>query len=76
MANTDKFVHPTIPKLDDHFDRWSMLMENFLRSKNMWNLLDEGIQTPNGSIAACDTQKKGVEDAPHKKESKKPNSKI
>nr|GMD78316.1 Retrovirus-related Pol polyprotein from transposon TNT 1-94 [Ipomoea batatas] len=33
---TENFVQPTIPRFDDHYDYWSMLMENFLRSKELW----------------------------------------
>ncbi|GJW63898.1 ARID DNA-binding domain-containing protein [Tanacetum coccineum] len=40
MENFDKFVQPAIPKFDGHFDHWSLLMENFLRSKEMWGLVE------------------------------------
>jgi hypothetical protein len=35
MANdsNNNFIQPSIPRFDGHFDHWSMLMENFLRSK-------------------------------------------
>ncbi|KAI9157025.1 hypothetical protein LWI28_015633 [Acer negundo] len=36
-----KFVQPAIPKFDGHY--WSMLMENFLRSKEYWSLVEDGI---------------------------------
>jgi len=29
----ENFVQPVIPRCDGHYDHWSMLMENFLRSK-------------------------------------------
>ena len=32
-----------IPKLDGHYDHWCMLMENFLHSKEYWNLIEQGI---------------------------------
>ena len=32
-AESSNFVQPAIPKFDGHYDHWSMLMENFLRSK-------------------------------------------
>nr|GEW61990.1 retrovirus-related Pol polyprotein from transposon TNT 1-94 [Tanacetum cinerariifolium] len=34
------FVQAAIPKFDGHFDHWSMLMENFLRSKEYWGLVE------------------------------------
>ncbi|KAI5383484.1 hypothetical protein KIW84_070748 [Lathyrus oleraceus] len=43
MATFEKFV---TPRFDGHYDHWSMLMENFLRSKEMWNLVDEGVPAP------------------------------
>ncbi|RDX75458.1 hypothetical protein CR513_44656, partial [Mucuna pruriens] len=34
MTNTDSnFVQHAILKLNEHYDHWAMLMENFLRSK-------------------------------------------
>ncbi|XP_017428779.1 uncharacterized protein LOC108336842 [Vigna angularis] len=39
----EKFVQPAIPKFDGHYEFWSMTMENFLRSKEMWQIIQEGI---------------------------------
>jgi len=33
------------PEFDGHYDHWSMLMENFLRSIDMWNLVSVGISS-------------------------------
>jgi hypothetical protein len=33
MASKNNFVQPAIPRFNGHYDHWSMLMENFLRSK-------------------------------------------
>lgn len=61
---TEKFVQPSIPKLDGYYDYWSMTMENFLRSKEMWSLVDEGIPVPaTGTAAASEAQRKLVEEA-------------
>ena len=38
MAVENNFIQPAIPKFDGHYDHWSMLMENFLRSKEYWSL--------------------------------------
>ncbi|RXH75624.1 hypothetical protein DVH24_039323 [Malus domestica] len=43
MAYENSFVQPAIPRLDGLYDHWSMLMENFLRSKEYWNLVEVGI---------------------------------
>nr|CAN77603.1 hypothetical protein VITISV_006917 [Vitis vinifera] len=32
-----------VPKFDGHYDHWAMLMENFLRSKEYWGLVENGI---------------------------------
>ncbi|KAI5415376.1 hypothetical protein KIW84_040718 [Lathyrus oleraceus] len=60
MATFEKFV---TPRLDGHYNHWSMLMENFLRSKEMWNLVDEGITSPAiGTSSASEAQRKSVEE--------------
>ncbi|MCI56464.1 homeobox-leucine zipper protein HDG8-like, partial [Trifolium medium] len=45
MAESDSngFVQSTIPKFDGHYDHWAMLMQNFLRSKEYWGLIENGI---------------------------------
>ncbi|XP_047148976.1 uncharacterized protein LOC124821163 [Vigna umbellata] len=42
---TPKFVQPAISKFDGHYDFWTMTMENFLRSKELWSLVEVGIPT-------------------------------
>ncbi|KAK2451463.1 putative mitochondrial protein [Trifolium repens] len=37
------FVQPAIPKFDGYYEHWSMLMENLLRSKEYWNLIENGV---------------------------------
>ena len=37
------FVQPAVPKFDGHYDHWVMPMENFLRSKEYWGLVENGI---------------------------------
>lgn len=44
MAAEISYAQVTVPKFDGHYyDHWSELMENFLRSKEMWNLVEAGI---------------------------------
>jgi len=38
MADSSKYVQPAIPKFYGHYDHWAKLMENFLRSKEYWQL--------------------------------------
>ncbi|CAI8600032.1 unnamed protein product [Vicia faba] len=36
----------TIPKFDENYEHWSMLIENLLRSKEWWNLTKIGYVEP------------------------------
>ena len=64
MSTSDKFLKPSIPYFDGHYDWWSMTMENFLRSKEMWSLVEEGIPAAAiGTSAASEAQRKTVEEA-------------
>ena len=64
MTTLEKFVQPSIPRFDGHYDYWSMMMENFLRSKEMWSLVDKGIPIPTIRTAlASEAQRKTVEEA-------------
>ncbi|XP_020253771.1 uncharacterized protein LOC109830820 [Asparagus officinalis] len=64
MTTSEKFLQPSIPRFDGHYDHWSMLMKNFLRSKEMWNLVHEGLPTPViGTAPASEAQRKSVEEA-------------
>ena len=58
-----QFVQAAIPKFDGYYDRWSMMMENFLRSKELWKLVEEGIPIETRGATMNDAQKKTVEDA-------------
>ncbi|KAH7546562.1 hypothetical protein FEM48_Zijuj01G0213900 [Ziziphus jujuba var. spinosa] len=40
---SENFVQPAIPRFDGHYDHWSMLIENFLRSKEYWQAIDHSI---------------------------------
>jgi len=43
MSGSEKFVQPAIPKFDGHYEFWPMTMENFLHSKEMWQIIEDGI---------------------------------
>lgn len=40
MSEKETFV---IPKFDGDYEHWAMLMENLLRSKEWWDLIETGI---------------------------------
>jgi hypothetical protein len=43
MTETPSFVQPAIPRFDGYYEHWSMLMENLLRSKEYWSLIEHGV---------------------------------
>jgi hypothetical protein len=43
MTETPSFVQPAIPRFDGYYEHWSMLMENLLRSKEYWGLIEHGV---------------------------------
>ncbi|XP_027359769.1 uncharacterized protein LOC113868411 [Abrus precatorius] len=61
MSTSDKFMQPAIPSFDGHYDFWFMTMENFLRSKELWQLVEDGI--PVFGATATEAQRKSVAEA-------------
>lgn len=61
MVVESSFVQPAIPKFDGYYDHWSMLMENFLRSKDYWDLVENGIPAYGNELTKA--QRKAIEDA-------------
>jgi hypothetical protein len=62
MASENNFVQPAIPRFNGHYDHWSMLMENFLRSKEYWTLVETGIVEPASEIVLTEAQRQTLED--------------
>ena len=61
MASDSTFVQAAIPRFDGHYDHWSMLMENFLRSKEYWPIIQDGIGTPMEGEVLTNAQKAELE---------------
>jgi len=60
----NNFVQAAIPRFDGHYDHWSMLMENLLRSKEFWEVVEDGIPSlPEAPAVATLEQIKAVKDA-------------
>ena len=55
--NTQNFVQPSIPHFDGHYDHWSMLMENFLKSKEYWQVVDSGVAKLAEGVVLTDAQR-------------------
>ena len=54
---SETFVQPAIPRFDGHYDHWSMLMENFFRSKDYWTVVVSGVAEPAGGSVLTDAHK-------------------
>lgn len=61
MTSEGNFVQPAIPRFDGHYDHWSMLMENFLRSKEYWSLVEIGY-TETEEATMTEAQQKKLEE--------------
>jgi len=62
MTTEGSFVQPAIPRFDGHYDHWSMLMENFLKSKEYWELIEPGyVQLESGAVQTDAQRKKNEE---------------
>ena len=58
----NSFVRPAIPKFDGYYEHWAILMENFMRSKEFWNLVEHGIPTIVIGVVLIDEQQKAIKD--------------
>ena len=58
MTTKGSFVQPAIPRFDGHYDHWSMLMENFLRTKEYWELIEPGYVEPASGATQIEAQQK------------------
>ena len=64
MSSTSEgqFAQPAIPRFDGHYDHWSMLMENFLRLKEYWILVETGYDEPQANAAMTEAQQKRLDE--------------
>ncbi|KAK0603178.1 hypothetical protein LWI29_002198 [Acer saccharum] len=58
---SENYMQPSIPRFDGHCDHWSMLMENFLRSKEYWQIIEVGVAEPAENVVLTATQKTELE---------------
>lgn len=57
---TEKYVQAAIPQFDGHYDHWAMRMENLLRSKEYWQLVETGVLTIEDGIVPTTEQKETI----------------
>ena len=62
MTTESSFVQPAVPKFDGYYDHWAMLMENFLRSKEYWGLVENGVPAVAEGVVLTDAERKHIED--------------
>jgi hypothetical protein len=62
MTSEDSFVQPAIPRFVGHYDHWSMLMENFLRCKEYWQVVETGFFAATNDTDLLDEQQKAIAD--------------
>ncbi|GMJ02454.1 hypothetical protein like AT1G48720 [Hibiscus trionum] len=58
MSEDKNFMQPDVPRFDGHYDHWSLLMENLLRSKGYWNLIETGYNEPATGVVLSEAQQK------------------
>ena len=65
MAEGNSFSQACIPKFDGDYDHWSLIMENLLRSKEYWSVVQGGYTEPEpaGEEALTPAQRKTLEEA-------------
>ncbi|KAL4554001.1 hypothetical protein LXL04_039876 [Taraxacum kok-saghyz] len=51
-----------VPIFDGHYEHWSEMMENLLRAKQVWNLIEPGIREPTVGVAQSEAEKKKLEE--------------
>ncbi|KAJ9559214.1 hypothetical protein OSB04_013828 [Centaurea solstitialis] len=51
-----------VPHFDGYYEHWSEMMENLLRAKRLWNLIEPGFEEPAVGVALNEGQKKKLEE--------------
>ncbi|XP_022567782.1 uncharacterized protein LOC111211146 [Brassica napus] len=59
---TEKESSLSIPKLDGDYEHWAMLMENLLRSKEWWELIETGITQHGRNVTLTEAQRTELAD--------------
>jgi len=63
MVEASNFVTPCVPKFDRDYDHWSLLMENLLRSKGYWSVVEFEIKEPMENEPISVVQQKALDEA-------------
>ncbi|CAM8902478.1 unnamed protein product [Rhodiola kirilowii] len=63
MSNENAFSVPCVPKFDGDYDHWSLIMENLLRSKEYWSVVESGIMETKENIVLNAAEQKLYDEA-------------
>nr|GEY58786.1 hypothetical protein [Tanacetum cinerariifolium] len=63
MTTEGGFVPAAIPKFDGHYDHRCMLMENFMRSKQYWSVIEDGIPVIREETQPTEAQRTTLKEA-------------
>lgn len=66
MSEEKDFTQPAIPRFNGHYDHWAMLMENLLRSKGFWKLVQTGYDEPQAFAVLTEAQQRQLEEVEQK----------
>ncbi|CAM8965989.1 unnamed protein product [Rhodiola kirilowii] len=62
-AEGSGYATPCVPKFDGDYDHWSLIMENLLRSKEYWSVIQDGIKEGKEAEALSAAQQKVNDEA-------------
>ncbi|XP_074346989.1 uncharacterized protein LOC141685804 [Apium graveolens] len=66
-SDSRNFRTPCVPKFDSDYDHWSLIMENLLRSKDYWSVIESGVEEAKENKATCkDSQNEATKKAQQK----------
>ncbi|CAA7052587.1 unnamed protein product [Microthlaspi erraticum] len=62
-GESSNFSALSVPKFDGDYDHWSLLMENLLRSKEYWCVIQPGYKEPGANEELTGPQRKALDEA-------------
>ncbi|CAA7019223.1 unnamed protein product [Microthlaspi erraticum] len=63
MADAGSFTTPAVPKFDGDYDHWSLIMENLLRSKEYWCIIQPGFEDLRSIETPTPAQQRALDEA-------------
>ncbi|KAL9668231.1 hypothetical protein QQ045_002608 [Rhodiola kirilowii] len=63
MASENAFSAPCVPKFDMDYDHWSLIIENLLRSKEYWSVVESRIMETKENIVLNAAEQKLYDEA-------------